>query len=59
MEKLWEYDFTIEYRPGNTMVVPNTMTRRTQYGYEEKFGEYPPLLPRARFNERVLREIDT
>ena len=41
------------------MVVPDSMTRRTQDGYEEKFGEYLPLLPRARFNERVLREVDT
>ena len=48
MEKLSEYNFTIEYRPGDTMVVPNSMTRRTQDGYEEKFGEYSPLLPRAR-----------
>ncbi len=59
MEKLSEYDFTIEYRPGDTMVVPDSMTRRTEDGYEDKFGEYSPLLPRARFNEWVLREVDT
>ena len=41
------------------MVVPDSMTRRTQDGYEEKFGKYLPLLPRTRFNERVLREVDT
>ena len=41
------------------MVVPDGMTRRTQDGYEDKFGQYQPLLPRARFNERVLREVDT
>ena len=41
------------------MVVPDSMTRRTQDGYEDKFGKYQPLLPRARFNERVLREVDT
>ena len=58
MEKLSEYDFTIEYRLGDTMVVPDSMTRRTQDGYEEKFGEYSPLLPGGRFNERVLREVD-
>ena len=59
MEELSEYDFTIEYRPGDTMVVPYSMTRRTRDGYEEKSGEYTPLLPRARFNERVLQEVDT
>ena len=59
MEKLSEYDFTIEYRPGDTMEVPDSMTRCTQDGYEAKSGEYSPLLLRARFNERVLREVDT
>ena len=59
MEKLSQYNFTIEYRAGDTMVVPDSMTRQTQDGYEEKFGEYSPLLRRARFNERVLREVDT
>ena len=59
MEKLSEYDFVIESRPGDTMVVPDSMTRRTQDGYEEKFGEYQPVLPRDRFNEKVLREVDT
>ena len=59
MEKLSEYDFAIEYRLGDTMVVPDSMTRRTQDGYEEKFGEYQPLLTCARFNKRVLRETDT
>ena len=39
MEKLSEYNFTIEYRPGDTMVVPDSMTRCTQDGYKDKFGE--------------------
>ena len=41
------------------MVVPDSMTRRIQDRYKEKFGEYLPLLPCGRFNERVLREVDT
>ena len=34
------------------------MTRRTQDGYEDKFGEYQPLLPREWFNKRVLAEVE-
>ena len=58
MEKLAEQDFVIEYRPAEEMVVPDSMTRRTQDGYEEKFGEYQPLLPRNRFGPKALADID-
>ena len=58
MEKLSELDFIIEYRPGETMVVPDAMTRRTQDGFEDKFGEYQALLPRERFNPRALESIE-
>ena len=58
MEKLSELDFIIEYRPGETMVVPDAMTRRTQDGFEDKFGESQALLPRESFDPQALEGIE-
>ena len=58
MEKLSELNFIIEYRPGETIVVPDAMTRRTQDRFEDKFGEYQALLPREKFNPRALESME-